>query len=347
MKILCLIPARSGSKGIKNKNILNFRGLPMLAWSIKQAQKSIYNKNMKIILSTDSDEYREIGLKYGADVPFLRPKNISGDLSTDFECVEHCVNYLEKEEGYKPDFIIQLRPTYPTREVKILDDCIEKFIENRKEFDSLRTVVPFEKSPYKMYNIIDNKLVPLFNQINIQGLSNTDSKKISNELDYLFYKNILLVEKKEIKKILGKYNIIEEYNIKKIYPSTININIKPTKFVARLSSNDQLVGANGKLIEDKENSEILPYIFGEFNSNNFLNFKKNILRSKFRFNRFKILYFFPSNRWDILTYDDVLIKLPKDNIFKSLNLAYKVINSNDFKNKNLIDLRINKHLVVK
>jgi cell division protein FtsQ len=185
------------------------------------------------------------------------------------------------------------------------------------------------------------------NQVNIDGLSKKDNSKIYNELDYLFYKNILLVEKKEIKKILGKYNIIEEYNIKKIYPSTININIKPTKFVARLSSNDQLVGANGKLIEDKENSEILPYIFGEFNSNNFLNFKKNILRSKFTFNRFKILYFFPSNRWDILTYDDVLIKLPKDNIFKSLNLAYKVINSNDFKNKNLIDLRINKHLVVK
>ena len=184
-------------------------------------------------------------------------------------------------------------------------------------------------------------------QINIQGLSKTDSKKISNELGHLFYKNILLANKEEIKKILDKYNIIEEYNIKKIYPSTININIKPTKFVARLSSNDQLVGANGKLIEDRENSETLPYIFGEFNSNKFLNFKKNIQRSEFTFNRFKILYFFPSNRWDILTDDDILIKLPKDNIFKSLNLAYKVINSNDFKNKNLVDLRINKHLVVK
>ena len=184
-------------------------------------------------------------------------------------------------------------------------------------------------------------------QINIQGLSKTDSKKISNELGHLFYKNILLANKEEIKKILGKYNIIEEYNIKKIYPSTLNINIKPTKFVARLSSNDQLVGANGKLIEDRENSETLPYIFGEFNSNKFLNFKKNIQRSEFTFNRFKILYFFPSNRWDILTDDDILIKLPKDNIFKSLNLAYKVINSNDFKNKNLVDLRINKHLVVK
>ena len=184
-------------------------------------------------------------------------------------------------------------------------------------------------------------------QINIQGLSKTDSKKISNELGHLFYKSILLANKEEIKKILGKYNIIEEYNIKKIYPSTININIKPTKFVARLSSNDQLVGANGKLIEDKENSEILPYVFGEFNSKDFLNLKKDISQSKFTFTKFKMLFFFPSNRWDILTYDDILIKLPQDNISKSLDIAYKVINSHDFKNKNLIDLRVNNHLIIK
>ena len=146
---------------------------------------------------------------------------------------------------------------------------------------------------------------------------------------------------------MSKYNIIEEYTIKKIYPSTINIKIKPTKFVARLSVNDQLVGANGKLIEDKENNQILPYIFGEFDSKNFLNFKKNIAQSKFTFTKFKMLYFFPSNRWDILTYDDILIKLPQDNIPKSLNLAYKIIDSNDFKNKSIIDLRINNHLIVK
>jgi cell division protein FtsQ len=184
------------------------------------------------------------------------------------------------------------------------------------------------------------------NQINIKGLSNNDSSKIYNELNNLFYKNILFVRKEEIQKVISKYNVIEEYSIKKIYPSTININIKPTKFVARLSSNDQLVGANGKLVEDKENSEILPYIFGEFNSKDFLSFKKNITRSKFTFTKFKILYFFPSNRWDILTYDDILIKLPQDNISKSLNLAHKIISSNDFKNKNLIDLRINNHLII-
>ena len=185
------------------------------------------------------------------------------------------------------------------------------------------------------------------NKINIEGLSSNYSSKIYTELDSLFYKSIFLVRKENIQKIISSYNIIETYSVKKIYPSTININIKPTQFIARLTSSNQLVGSNGKLIKDKNNNEILPYIFGEFNSKGFLNFKKNISQSKFTFSKFKTLYFFPSNRWDILTYDDVLIRLPQDNIFKSLNLAYKIINSDDFKNKNLIDLRINNHLIIR
>jgi len=186
-----------------------------------------------------------------------------------------------------------------------------------------------------------------FFQINIEGASITDKEKISNELNNILYENILLIDKEVLKKIISKYNIIEKYSIKKVYPSTINIKIIPTKFVARLSGNNQLVGANGKLIEDKENREILPYIFGEFNTKDFLNFKKKISQSKFTFTKFKMLYFFPSNRWDILTYDNILIKLPQENISKSLNLAYKIIVSNDFNNKNLIDLRVNNHLIIK
>ena len=186
------------------------------------------------------------------------------------------------------------------------------------------------------------------NQINIEGLSNSNNLKISNELNNLSYKNILLVEKEEIQKVLSKYNIIEEYSVKKIYPSTIDIKIKQTKLVAKLSNNDQLlVGANGMLIEKKKNIEILPYIFGEFNSRDFLIFKKNINKSKFNFDELKTLYFFPLNRWDILTNDDVLIKLPQDNLLESLNLAHKIIGSDNFKDKTLIDLRVNKHLVVK
>ena len=185
------------------------------------------------------------------------------------------------------------------------------------------------------------------NQINIKGLSNTDHKKIYNELNSLFYQNILFVGKKKIQRVLSKYNIIEEYNIKKIYPSTININIKPTKFIAKLSNNDQLVGANGKLIEDRDNDEILPYIFGEYNSRDFLIFKNNINKSKFTFTEFKTLYFFPSNRWDILTNDDILIKLPQDNFSTALNLAHKIISNDNLENKKLIDLRVNNHLILK
>ena len=185
------------------------------------------------------------------------------------------------------------------------------------------------------------------NEINIEGLSITDNSKIYNQLNNLFYKNILLVGKEEISEVIKKYNIIEVYNAKKIYPSTINISIKPTIFVARLSGNDQLVGANGKLIEDRDNDEILPYIFGEYNSRDFLIFKNNINKSKFTFTEFKTLYFFPSNRWDILTNDDILIKLPQDNFSTALNLAHKIISSDNLENKKLIDLRVNNHLILK
>ena len=146
---------------------------------------------------------------------------------------------------------------------------------------------------------------------------------------------------------MNKYNVIEEYDIKRIYPSTMNIKIKPTKYLARSSNDNQLlVGANGKLIKDKENIEILPYIFGEFNSTDFLTLKKNIEQSRFNFKELKTLYFFQSNRWDILTSKDILIKLPLNNSLESLNLAYKIISNNKIEKK-IIDLRVKNHLIIK
>jgi len=192
-----------------------------------------------------------------------------------------------------------------------------------------------------------NNRTSKINKINIEGLSNNDNTKIYNQLNNLFSRNILFIHKEEIQEVLNKYNIIEEYSIKKIYPSTINIRIKPTKFIARLSSNDQLIGENGKLIEDRKNKDKLPYVFGKFNSKEFLSFRKNITQSQFTFTEFKMLYFFPSNRWDILTIDDILIKLPNNNTSESINLAYKILSNSDFKNIDLIDLRMNNHLIVK
>jgi CMP-N-acetylneuraminic acid synthetase len=166
MNILCIIPARSGSKGLPNKNIINFKGRPLLAWSIYHAQQSKYNKQIKIIVSTDSKEYANIAKKWGAECPFLRPPEISGDLSTDFECIQHCVDWLERNEQYFTDFILHLRPTQPLRKIEDLDKCIELFIKKRNNYDSLRTVIPFKKSPYKMYRIKNDELTPLYKEIN-------------------------------------------------------------------------------------------------------------------------------------------------------------------------------------
>ena len=185
-------------------------------------------------------------------------------------------------------------------------------------------------------------------KINITGLSEKKNLEILSNLNNFLYESIFVISKNEIKKILEKNNIIQEFSIKKIYPSTLNIEIKPTKFIARVSNNGQyLVGANGKLIEDKNNNELLPYIFGEFNSLDFLSFKQNIEKSIFSFSNLKTLYFFPSGRWDILTDNDILIKLPQEHIVASLNLSKKLIDNDNFKDNKFIDLRVKNHLVIK
>lgn len=166
LKILCIIPARAGSKGLPDKNIMEFKGKPLLSWSIEHAQQSNYSKNMKIIVSTDSKEYAEISKQYGAETPFLRPTNISQDLSSDFECIKHCVDWFKENENYESDIILHLRPTQPCRKVEHINMAIETFINKREKYDSLRSVIPVEKSPYKMYSINNDELKPLFSEVN-------------------------------------------------------------------------------------------------------------------------------------------------------------------------------------
>jgi CMP-N-acetylneuraminic acid synthetase len=109
---------------------------------------------MRVIVSTDSEEFAAIARSYGAEVPFLRPAEISQDLSIDEEFAQHALNWLKENEGYKPDVLVHLRATYPTRSVETLDACIETFLEARtKGYTSLRTIVPAEKTPFKMYRM--------------------------------------------------------------------------------------------------------------------------------------------------------------------------------------------------
>jgi len=163
-KILCVIPARSGSKGLPGKNIKNFYGRPLFAWSIMQAQMCKYP--IKIVVSTDSEEYATLAKRFGAEAPFLRPAEISGDRSTDLECMQHAVEWLKENESYRPDCIVHLRPTYPSRTIPFLEECIAKFLEVRANgaYDSLRTVAPAPVCPFKMYTLSEDSLslAPLF-----------------------------------------------------------------------------------------------------------------------------------------------------------------------------------------
>lgn len=186
------------------------------------------------------------------------------------------------------------------------------------------------------------------NEITVVGLSDDNNIQIKNKLSYLFYESIFIISKKKIDKIISKFNIIEEYNVKKIYPSEIKINISPTKFVAKTYANNELiVGANGKILTNKKTSKILPMIVGKFDAKKFLEFKNYIDSSEFDFSRFKSITFYPSNRWDVLTLDNILIKLPEKNLKNSLKLAHKIIKNNQFKNNKIIDLRISDHIIIK
>ena len=164
MYILALIPARGGSKGIKMKNIKEFNGKPLIYWSIKIAKDCKFIN--RTIVSTDNLDIKNVAEECGAEVPFIRPSEISQDLSTDSEFINHCLNFLYKTERKVPDIIVQLRPTYPTRKLEILNDTLEIFIKNFDKYDSLRTVYKFDKSPYKMYTVKDGNLEPLFNEVN-------------------------------------------------------------------------------------------------------------------------------------------------------------------------------------
>ncbi|HCR71192.1 MAG TPA: hypothetical protein DIW23_07105, partial [Anaerolineae bacterium] len=158
--ILALIPARGGSKGIPRKNIRSFAGYPLIAWSIAAAKQS--ELVTRVIVSTDDEEIAKVAREWGAEAPFLRPAEFAQDNTTDLPVFEHALKWLEDVEGYRPDIIIQLRPTSPIRPKNMLDDAI-RILQNHKDADCVRGVVVAGQNPFKMwrFNGEDKPLNPL------------------------------------------------------------------------------------------------------------------------------------------------------------------------------------------
>jgi len=158
--IVALIPARSGSKGVPDKNIKLLSGVPLIAYSIAVALKS--DLIDRVIVSTDSEEYAKIAREYGAEVPFLRPAELSGDTATDTQFIDHAIRWFEASEGYVPKFFVHLRPTTPLRDPKVVDNALRGFIDN-DAFTALRSVHKMSESSYKTFEMVDGKLKCLCN----------------------------------------------------------------------------------------------------------------------------------------------------------------------------------------
>ena len=148
MSVVAIIPARSGSKGIIDKNIYSLSGYPLIAYSIMAALE--VSSIERVIVSTDSKEYARISNSFGAEAPFIRPDAISGDSSQDIDFMLHAMQWFEMNENFMPEYWVHLRPTTPLRDPKILEEAIQ-CIKNNHKASSLRSGHIAPESPFKWF----------------------------------------------------------------------------------------------------------------------------------------------------------------------------------------------------
>ncbi len=149
-KVLVLIPARGGSKRIPKKNIKLLGGKPLIAYTVEQGKSSQFVD--RLVVSTDDEEIAQVAKDYGAEVPFMRPRELAGDEADDRSVFLHALEWFAKNENYLPDIVVHLRPTHPLRRVEHIDRAIE-LLASHPEADSVRSVKEPDQTPYKMYKI--------------------------------------------------------------------------------------------------------------------------------------------------------------------------------------------------
>ena len=197
----------------------------------------------------------------------------------------------------------------------------------------------------KYFSKIELKAI---DKITIKGIGEREMLDLLNNFESLNLKNIFFLKKIEFIKKLEANNLIESYTVFKKYPSTIEITVEKTKFLANVFKNGKfyILGSNGKLIQSEKKNDKLPSIFGDYNENSFFNLLKSLKRSNFKFSKIKSLYFFKSGRWDIETDQNVIIKFPKENLENLLNLSLHILSNNQFKNIKILDLRQKNQVII-
>tara|TARA_Y100001935_G_scaffold254650_1_gene264381 strand:- start:6391 stop:7065 length:675 start_codon:yes stop_codon:yes gene_type:complete len=195
---------------------------------------------------------------------------------------------------------------------------------------------------------LKNFEIPKISEIIVSGLSEKENLEISNNLEVLKKYDLFTLNNSRLNEMINAYNYIENFLIYKRYPSTLDIHLQKTRFIAHVKKNNKnfYIGSNKRLIEVNGRLQNLPFIYGNLRIDEFFKLKKSINESNFKFSEIKNLFFFISGRWDIETQSGILIKLPKSKIKDSLNLYIELMKKNDFKNIKMIDLRQNNQVVV-
>ena len=195
---------------------------------------------------------------------------------------------------------------------------------------------------------INNLKFQSVKNINVTGLENEDNSIISKKIKNLKLDNIYLINKKDINTLIESNNLVEKYFIFKKYPSSLNINIDKTSFLARISKNGKIydLGSNGKLIENENSNNQLPFVFGNPEIVEFFNIKKIIDQSQISFEEIESLYFFLSKRWDLKLRNNIIIKLSNDNTKEGLKIASEFLYNNEFKDIKIIDARIKNQIIL-
>jgi YrbI family 3-deoxy-D-manno-octulosonate 8-phosphate phosphatase len=151
-EVLVIVPARGGSKSITRKNIRPFAGHPLLAYSVAAGLQA--ETVSRVIVSTDDESFAEVARHYGAEIPFIRPQELAADDSLDLPVFCHALEWLDTNEDYHPEIVVQLRPTSPTRPRGCVDEAVNMLLAS-PEADSVRGVVPSGQNPYKMWRLTD------------------------------------------------------------------------------------------------------------------------------------------------------------------------------------------------
>ena len=216
---------------------------------------------------------------------------------------------------------------------------------NKKIFFYIFLIIFLSTINNKFFSEIKLKTI---DKITIKGLEGKEKQELLNNLSLLDLNDIFFLNELELIKKLEANKLIENYTVFKKYPSSIEIRVSKTKFLANVFKDGKsfILGSNGKLIYSIDKNNNLPNIFGDYDKASFFNLLQSIKKSKFELSRVKNLYFFKSGRWDIETNQNVIIKLPKENLEASLNLSLAVLNNNEFKNIKILDIRQDNQVIV-